>query len=59
MTNDQIATNVKDKLNSILKEIDEVFELEETWDSKEDWIGLLNKLRSKKYLLEELLGINE
>lgn len=59
LTDKQIVENAKQKLAEIQKEIDEVYELHEDWTPKKDWHNTLSKLRTKQYLIQEILGQDE
>lgn len=56
LSNEQVVQNLKNKLSELNGEIEEVYELEPGWKPKKDWHNTLNKLRTKQYLLKEILG---
>lgn len=59
ITDKQIADNVRRKFMEVNKEIDEVYELHSDWNPKKDWHDTLNRLRTKQYLIQEILGEDE
>lgn len=59
LTDIEIANNVRSKLNELTKEVDELYELHQDWKPKKDWHETINKVRTKQYLLQEILGEDE
>lgn len=59
LTDKQIADNARKQLSEVKKEIEEVYELHYEWKPKKDWHNALNKLKTKQYLIQEILGEDE
>ena len=51
-----IVERLRKKLLEINIQIEEVYELQSDWKPKEDWHSAINKLRTKQYLLEDILN---
>ena len=59
LSDTEIANNVRSKLTELTKEVDELYELHQDWNPKKDWHENINKVRTKQYLLQEILGEDE